>query len=316
MTHPVYLIRGDELLVSEALQRLRAELDVDPLSEVVFEADAEAAELMNSLNTASLLSSRRVVLVRDAHDLGKEQLAALASYLEAPSPDVTLVMTAASKTKLDDAVKKAGAVLALEAPRGRALAGWTRERASASGFKLDDRGAWALIDAVGTELRDLAMAVDQLATGAGAGARVGAADVRRTFPRLADERIFAFTDAVGERRLPAALIALRRLLGQDEHPLVVTGALVAQIRRMLRAHPWLTHGSTAIAAAVGLPEWRAERLSKQARNYREDELVRSLQLLAATDLELKGDYPAEAVEAALERAVVEIVVAGGISAKS
>ncbi|HEX2195863.1 MAG TPA: hypothetical protein VHJ76_02965 [Actinomycetota bacterium] len=54
-----------------------------------------------------------------------------------------------------------------------------------------------------------------------------------------------------------------------------------------------------------MPSWRAERLQRQCRSYREEELVRALHVLAATDVEMKGgDLPPEA---ALERAVVQIV---------
>ena len=49
---------------------------------------------------------------------------------------------------------------------------------------------FALIDAVGTELRGLDSALDQLVAAHGDGARVGAKEVRRAFPRLADERTF------------------------------------------------------------------------------------------------------------------------------
>jgi DNA polymerase III delta subunit len=162
-----------------------------------------------------------------------------------------------------------------------------------------------LIDNVGVELRDLEGALVQLATGIGAGSKVGAADVKRAFPRLSDERIYAFTDAVGDRRLPVAMGTLRRLLDQGEEPLVLFGALVAHLRRMLRARAYAHQGSTAVGNALGLPGWRAERLTKQARSYREEELTAALSLLASTDVAVKGgDMP---VEAALERAVVTIV---------
>src|SRR3712207_9426407 len=66
-----------------------------------------------------------------------------------------------------------------------------RSRARDRKLKLDDRAAWALIDSVGTELRDLDGALEQLGLSSG-GAPVTAATVRKAFPRLADERTFAF----------------------------------------------------------------------------------------------------------------------------
>ena len=305
MSAPAYLLTGETFLAEEAIDKLRAEHHVDPLSELSFDAATEAAEILGALQTSSLLGGIRLVIVRDAQDLKKEEAQALAAYLEAPSPDSVLVLVAEGRTKLDAAVKQHGAIVTLEIPKGRRLAAWVRERASDHKLKVDDRGAWSLIDCVGTELRDLDAALSQLATSLGAGAKVGAAEVRRAFPRLADERIYAFTDAVGDRKLSDAMTTLRRLLDQGDEPLVLFGSLNAHVKRMLRARRYAERGSRAVGEALGLPGWRAERLARQARSYREDELVAAVATLAQTDVEMKGgDLPPDA---ALERAVIRIV---------
>ncbi|MEA2507414.1 MAG: polymerase subunit delta [Actinomycetota bacterium] len=307
MSKPAYLLKGSEFLADEALQKIRAESRTDPLSEVAFDPDAGGDEIVTALNTTSLLGGQRLVLVRGAHELKKDQAAPLLDYLEAPSPDSLLVLIAAGRTKFDDVVKRVGAVVTLEAPKGRRLVAWTRERARTYSLKLDDPAAWALVDAVGVELRDLDGALSQLSTALGVGSRVGREQIRAAFPRLADERMYVFTDAVGDRRLGVAMVALRRLLEQGDPPLVLFGALVAHVRRMLRARLVADQGAAAVGALLGLPEWRAQRLSKQTRSYREEELISAMGILAATDLELKGG---ESPEAALERAVVQIIGAG------
>jgi DNA polymerase III subunit delta len=307
MNPPAYLVKGNEFLAEEALQKIRRESEVDPLSEVAFDPDAPGPEIVTALNTTSLLGGRRLVIVRCAHELKKEQAQPLLAYLEAPSPDSLLVLIAAGRTKFDEVVKRVGSAMTLEAPKGRALVGWCRQRAKVHRLQLDDPAAWALVDAVGTELRDLDGALVQLATALGAGSHVRREQVRKAFPRLADERMYVFTDAVGDRRLGVAMTALRRLLEQGDPPLVLFGALVAHVRRMLRARRCADEGTSQVAALLGLPEWRAQRLAKQTRSYREDELVSAMGILAATDLELKGG---ESPEAALESAVVQIIGAG------
>lgn len=305
MTRPAYLLQGDEFLVEEALERVRAEAGTDPLAEVSVDAGVDPAELLTILGTASLLGGRRLVVVREAHALKKAQAAALTSYLESPSPFTVLALVATGRTPLDAVIKRTGEVIGLEAPRGRRLVGWIRARGRERGLKLDDRAAWGLMDAVGTTLRGLDSALAQLSSAHGPGARVGAEEVKRAFPRLADQRIYAFTDGVGDRRLEVAMANLRRLLEQGEEPLVLFGALAGHVRRMLRAQEVADGGARAVGEAVGLPGWRAERLIKQVRAYRRDELVAAMAILADTDVELKGgDLPPGG---ALERAVVQIV---------
>ncbi len=305
MTSPVYYLAGEAFLAEEALDKLRADVAADPLSEVEFDPSAEVAAVVEALETPSLLGGRRVVIVRGAHALKKDSIEALSSYLASPSEHSVLVLVGDARSKLMTQAKKVGSVVTLDAPRGRRLAAWLRERGREHQLKLDDRGAWALIDAVGSELRDLDAALVQLSTGLGAGAKVGAAEVRRAFPRLADERIYAFTDAVGERKQAASIGMLRRLLEQGDEPLMLFGALVAQVRRMLVARRVVEQGPRAVAELLGMPEWRAERLHRQARSYREGELMDAMAVLAECDVEMKGgDLPPEI---ALERAVLRIV---------
>jgi DNA polymerase-3 subunit delta len=301
----LYLLAGESYLAEEALDRIRAEEQTDPLGETTFDATSESAQVLEALTTPSLLGGRRLIVLRDADQLTKDQAAPMLAYLEAPTSDACLVLIASGRTKLDAAVKKTGTQVTLDAPKGRRLVGWIRQRAKEHELTIDDRAGWALVDSVGNELRDLDGALQQLATGLGRGARVGAAEVRRAFPRLADERIFAFTDAVGERRLAVAMTALRRLLEQGDEPLMVFGALSGHVRRLLRARRYADAGKRAVGEALGLPDWRAERMMNQARSYREEELVGAVEILARTDVEMKGDFPSP--EAALERAVVQIV---------
>lgn len=312
MSQPVYLLVGETFLAEEAIERIRNEEGTDYLSEVIFNPGADTAELINALETPSLLGGKRLVVLRDAKDLRKEQADALAAYLESPSPDSVFVVLASGRSKLDAAAKRVGAVISLETPKGRKLVGWLRARARERKLKLDDRAGWALIDSVGGDLRELDGALVQLVTGLGEGAAVGVAEVHQAFPRRADERIFAFTDAVGMRRLPEAMTALRRLLEQGDEPLMIFGALSGHVRRLLAARRHAERGAKALSEALGLPSWRAERVGNQARSFREDELIAALGVLAQTDIDLKGEGPVPA--AILELAVVRVITGSGVPA--
>lgn len=300
-----YLLSGEPYLAEEALERIRREEATDHLSEVALDATAPTSAFLEAVGTPSLLGGRRLVVIHEAQDLKKEQADALASYLDAPSSDAILVLVASGRTKLDAAVKKSGAVISLDAPKGRKLVTWLKQRAVQQKIKMDDRAAWGLIDAVGADLRALDGALEQLMTQHGPGAAIGSKEVRAAFPRHADERTFAFTDAVGERRLPVAMASLRRLLDQGDEPLALFGVLAAHLRRLLRARQFAGDGARAVGEALGMPEWRAERMAKQALSYREEELVYAMSVMAEADVEMKGEFPSP--EAALERAVIRIV---------
>ncbi len=305
MSFPVYLLSGEEFLVDEALDRVRNETGCDPLAEITLPARTPGHEILGTLGTASLLGGCRLVIIESAQDMLKEQVEALTRYLESPSPSSVLVLVATGRTKLDAQVKRIGALVSLEAPKGRKLATWVKDRARSKKLKIDERAPWALIEAVGNELRDLDAALDQLGTRLGPEGTIGVPQIKAAFTRHADERIYSFTDAVGERKLPRAMELLRRLYDQGEDPLPLLGALTNHIRRLLRARRHADRGSAAVGDVLGMPGWRAERMATQARSYSEDELVDAMGFLAEADFEMKGgDLPPQA---ALERAVVKIV---------
>ncbi|MDQ4029243.1 MAG: hypothetical protein M3214_14525, partial [Actinomycetota bacterium] len=92
MNDPVYLLAGEEFLVEEALEQVRAEARTDPLSEVTVSGNVTVPEMVTALETPSLLGGRRMVVVRDAEGLTKEAAQALSEYLESPSPHSVLVL--------------------------------------------------------------------------------------------------------------------------------------------------------------------------------------------------------------------------------
>ena len=187
-----------------------------------------------------------------------------------------------------------------------------RERARARSLRIDDRAVQALIDGTGSDLRELDSALEQLSTRHETGVIISAEEIRKTFGRHADERIWALTDAVSERKPMESLIALRRLLEQGDDPVFVLGALAAQMRKLLVAKRHAEGGPQAVGSALGLRGYPAQKLHKQAGVYREEELTSALQILAATDLDLKtGELPGvEGAEMALERAVVKLLGPG------
>jgi DNA polymerase III subunit delta len=298
----VYLVVGEEFLAAEAVERIRSEAGTEELSEVSLDADAEPAEIVTALETPSLLGGRRLVVVERANRLGADQVRAIESYLRSPSPHAVLVLVSPGRSGLEEVVGDRGEIVALVPPRGRALVKWVRERALARELRVDDRACWALIEALGTDLRDLGQGIEQLATAVGAGGHAGVAEVKRMFPRLAELRVWQLTEAFGDRRLPEAMSALRRLLDQEDEPLVILGALAGHLRRLLMAREHAEGGPGAIASAMGLNRWQAERLYRQLRGFREEDLIAGFRILADADLEIKaGDLPPRP---ALERALV------------
>ncbi len=106
------------------------------------------------------------------------------------------------------------------------LPAWLQDRAAQRLGKTMDRAvASALVDRVGTALRPLAQALEQLACFVGDRKMIVIGDVMRLVGSSVSEETFALTRAMGRGDLSGALERLNRLLDQGDEPEQVMGLL-------------------------------------------------------------------------------------------
>jgi DNA polymerase III delta subunit len=107
--------------------------------------------------------------------------------------------------------------------------------------------------------------------------------------------IWALTDAVAERRIPAAADLLDRVLAGTAEPIVLA-VIHRRIRELIVFADGLSRGETlqAIARVQKMQEWGAKARASQARHWRLDELESALDGLLELDAALKGEGNADA----------------------
>ncbi|MDX3283984.1 hypothetical protein PV435_48225, partial [Streptomyces scabiei] len=167
---PVTLAVGqEELLLDRAVQVVvaaarasDADTDVRDLS-----SDQLQPGTLAELTSPSLFAERKVVVVRNAQDLSADTVKDVKAYLGAPAEEITLVLLHAGGAKgkaLLDAARKAGA-REVACPKmtkpGDRLA-FVRGEFRTLGRSATPEACQALVDAIGSDLRELAAAASQL----------------------------------------------------------------------------------------------------------------------------------------------------------
>ncbi len=314
---PVTLIVGEEeFLVDRAVHDLvAAARDAAAGGDV---HDLEGTELgpgeLASLTSPSLFGGGCVVVIRSAQNASKDVAAELARYAKNPAPDVALVLTHAGGAKgkeLLAAARGAGARV-IECPKVTRFAerlDFIRTEFRRAGTRADDGAARALLDAVGSDLRELAAACDQLA--ADTQDEKGAIDeavVARYYRGRAEATGFSVADRAVEGNLAQALEQLRWALATGVSPVLICSALAQGVRLLGRVGSASRGASSAsLAAEVGAPPWKIDRVRQQLRGWHPDGIARALHAIAEADAQVKGEAASAAY--ALERAVRRIVAA-------
>jgi DNA polymerase-3 subunit delta len=224
---------------------------------------------------------------------------------------VALIMTHAGGAKGKDllaGVKAAGAQV-IECPKVTRFAerlDFVRNEFRRAGQRADDAAARALLDAVGSDLRELAAACEQLAAD---GAGQVDADLVATYYRgRAEATGFTVADLAVEGHLARALEQLRWALATGVSPVLICSALAQGVRLLGRVGSAPRNlNAAALAAEVGAPPWKIDRVRHQLRGWPPSGVARALHAVAEADAQVKGET--SSADYALERAVRRIVAA-------
>lgn len=315
---PLHLVLGEEeLLIERAVREtLAAARAIDATAELtrVRVSDLTAPELAE-LVSPSLFSEGRVIVLESAQDISQELADAVAAYLKDPADGVVLVVvhTGGGRSKagksLPAALKKAGAEVTecpkLTKPAEREQ--FVRHEIRRAGGKIDPAGVAALIDAVGSDLRELSSAASQLV--ADTGGTVDADAVRQYHRGRADVTGFAVAEKAVSGDRSAALESLRWAMQLGVPHVLVADALADAVRTIARVSGAGRGNPNQMAGELGMPPWKIRKAQGQSRGWNQDGLATAMRVVARLNAEVKG--VAADPGYALERAVLEVAAAKG-----
>ena len=293
-----------EFLASLELDRVRTHWTSKGFSVEIISA-AEPLTVMNALDTPSLFGDGRFVIVRGSAAELEPLAERLAAWADAPPEGIVAALVTGRAAKLRKALGARAEVIEAESPKPWEVADWLVRYVKGTGRIMSKEAAGALVEAIGSDLRELATAAEQLSmstTGS-----IGPDQVARLFRGL-ESQLYTFLDAVLQRDRGAALRHLGALLGAGEHPLVMHAALAKQFRALAAAKESGNAPAAGLAKELDLSVGYVNRAQRHGRNFDAGEVRRAFRLLADADLLLKGgergeDQPGELT---LELAVGEI----------
>lgn len=310
---PLTLVVGDEeFLVSRAVDDLRhAALAADPATEV-HELDGSAVEIteLMQLLSPSLFGGRRLVLLRNAQDLPAAQQPVVLPQLLEVDPDCAVVVQhlggAKGKAVLESTRKaKPVEISCAKLTRAEERADFLRGELKRFGGRISADGAAALLDAVGSDLREISAVTAQLI--GDTGGNIDAAAVAAYHRGRAEVTGFAVADQAVIGNVAGALTNLRWALNVGVPSVVIADALADGVRTVARVIGAGPGDPFRLAPALGMPPWKVKRARGQSRGWAEPGLRRALGVVADLNADVKGN--AADPEYALESAVRKIAAA-------
>ena len=315
----LHLVLGDEELlveraVADVLRSARERAGTDDVPVTRMRAGDVGIYELAELLSPSLFADERIIVLEAAAEAGKDAAAVIAgAAADVPAGTVLVVVhSGGGRAKaLATELQSLGAEVhpCARIAKLSERVDFIRKEFRALRVKVDEETVTALLDAVGSDVRELAAACSQLV--ADTGGDVDAAAVRRYHSGKAEVKGFDIADKAVAGDVAGATEALRWAMMRGEPLVVLADALAEAVHTIGRVGP-LSGDPYRLASQLGMPPWRVQKAQKQARRWTRETVAVAMKVVAELNANVKGavadaDY---ALESAV-RQVAELVADRG-----
>jgi len=306
----ILLIHGGESVLADRalLQALSVRSDFEKT--VLDGGDLEPGRYGEAV-APSLFAEKRVVVIRDLQDVVVEVQEEIESLFESLDPNLHLIFVHKGGVKgkgLLDKIRKLKPEIITCEPIKKAAdkEAFVREEFARHGRKISSDAISALVDATGSDTRELAAACSQISFDTNAGkAVIDEEDIAKYYQGRVEATGFDVADATLAGDPRSALIALRHALETGTDPIMIVSALTSSIRTLAKVSGAPRNANAfQLAGSLGLAPWQIDKARRQLSKWSPALIAFSVQELSRADVAIKG---AEADPLyALERSVVAI----------
>jgi DNA polymerase-3 subunit delta len=302
----LHLVLGEEELlieraVSAILRTARAASGTEDVPVNRMRAGEVSTYELAELLSPSLFADERVVVLEAAAEAGKDAVALIGAAAADLPPGTVLVVvhSGGGRAKaLANQLRDLGATEHRCAKIAKAAerADFVRAEFRALKIKADDDTVAALLETVGSDIRELASACSQLV--ADTGGQVDVAAVRRYHSGNAEVTGFDIADKAVVGDVAGSAEALRWAMARGVPHVLLADALAEAVHSIARVGP-LSGDPYRLASELGMPPWRVQKAQKQSRRWSRDKVATAIRLVAALNADVKGaaadaDYVLEA----------------------
>jgi DNA polymerase-3 subunit delta len=306
------LIQGAEsLLADRAISQVIATKAGAQTS--IFSADELEVGFITDSLAPSLFGDARVVVIKDLQDLTAECSDEVVSYLENQDENLTLVLWHKGGVKgkaLIDKIKKLNPeIIAADLIKKESeKSDFVRAEFKRLERKISFEGVNALVDSLGSDLRELSAACSQLASDVALQKVIDEDDVARYQMGRVESTGFDVADAALEGKTAIALINLRNALATGTDPVLIVSALASSLRTLAKVSGASRSAkSFELASTLAIAPWQIDKARRQLTGWSERGLVKAVVAIAAADADIKG--AASDPIYALEQAIMTVSAA-------
>ncbi|MCZ4694126.1 DNA polymerase III subunit delta [Ancylomarina euxinus] len=296
---PIYFLMGEESfyidkITDYILDNALAEAERDFNQTIFYGKDADMANIMDTARRFPMMSTRQLVVVKEAQQLKNIEL--LDSYVKNPLKSTILVINYKYKS-LDKRkaftknVAQHGILFESKKIYENQLPDWISKYTSSLKLKIDTKASILLSEFLGNDLSKISNELDKLSINIPQGNSITADDIEKNIGISKDFNNFELQNALGKKDVVKANQIINYFsTNEKNNPIYVTIALLhSYFSKILKFH-FLKNKTNdkIIASALGINPFFVKDYKSAARLYNPKKLVSIINHLREYDLKSKG----------------------------
>ena len=244
--------------------------------------------ILQSLNNMSLFAETQLFFFSEADSLKAALAKPLAEAIGSKQQTNFIILsgkTINQRTTLFNALTKQGCVVDFPKLQGNDLLRWIDKESKTSGAEgIEPAAAKELAAVYNEDLTTLSNEIQKLALQCDKETPISHQLVKDNLQKGPEKTSFELFEQMAKRNVGACLVLTRSLVSQGLHPLQISSFLSRTLRTALAEKtPSLALPDTEVSNP-----WFAKKIATAGSRFTENDLVKSIELLAQLDLELKS----------------------------
>lgn len=316
---PVYLLLGCEGYLRDHTARAITEAALSGTLLLEFNESGfslisgGAQEAIAAANQLPMMSTRRVVKIKDFGKLREADEEALVRYINNPAESTVMIFNTEDldkRKKLSRALLEKCQVVEFPALKEGEARAWIKSRLKELKVTCDERALSEIIILVGTDVQTLFSELDKLASAALPTRLITVEMVDDLIGRSRELSNWDLGDHLIARNRKQALETLYLLLEGGSEPVMLIGAIAGNYHRLALGKEALTRGSREdVFRAVSVPFFKRDAFIANLNQSDAAKIAQGIKLIAAADMAIKtsvGGGGAKGARLQLEMLVCEL----------
>ncbi|MDX2246084.1 MAG: DNA polymerase III subunit delta [Bacteroidia bacterium] len=317
---PVYYLHGEETYF---IDKITEELDKDGVvlsssetafnREVMYGPETTASKVINACRSFPVMSTYRLVLLKEAHRMNKNELEKLKGYLAQPVPSSILVMAfKGPKTGLPAGVvkglHKSTAIYQAKKMYDQDVQQWASSHISESGFEYDPGIPGLLVTNLGTNLNLIENELEKMfiylkATGQ---KKLTQQYVYEMINIDKEFNVFELTNALGKRDHYRSYLIIDRLTQNTRinPPVLTVNGLFRFFHQLALLKQFQLKDVNAVKNKLEVNYYAAKDYLEASKAYNLAQIYRNIGYVQDADLQLKGMIPSNMDESHVLKTLV------------